>query len=60
MNVHEGDVAVYWQSPAACALRLTDERRCAAKYQASLRPLVVGRVVFDVIDVIDSNDIGRH
>jgi hypothetical protein len=59
MNLHEGDVAVYWQSPAACALRLTDEHRYAAKHQASLRPLVVGRVVFDVIDVIDSNDIGH-
>ena len=60
MKVHEGDVAVYWQSPAAGALRLTDEHRYAAKHQASLRSPVVGRVVFDVIDVIDSNDIGRH
>jgi hypothetical protein len=30
MNLHEGDVAVYWQSPAAGALRLTDEHRYAA------------------------------
>ena len=59
MKVHEGDLAVYWQSPAACALRLTDDDRYAAKHQASLRSLVVGRVVFDVIDVIDSNDIGH-
>jgi hypothetical protein len=45
---------------ASLRSRLADERRCAAKYQASLRPLVVGVWFFDVIDVIDSNDIGQH